>query len=193
MKAALVVFDGMTMLDFIGFYDAVTRLPRMGFMSDFSWNVCAMSSPVRDERGLGLVADRVGATLEGYDLLYVPGGMGTRKLQHDSEFVAWLKTAERAQYKVSVCTGALLLGAAGFLRGLTATTHPSALEELEPYCDEVVRARIVDQGAIVTAGGVSASIDLGLHMVERLAGAEARARIAQQMDYPYQPQLVQTA
>jgi cyclohexyl-isocyanide hydratase len=87
--------------------------------------------------------------------------------------------------KVSVCTGSLLLGAAGFLRGLTATTHPSALKELEPYCDQVVRQRIVDQGAVVTAGGVSTSIDLGLHLVERLAGAEARARVARQMDYPY--------
>ena len=188
MKAALVVFDGMTMLDFIGFYDAITRLPRMGFMPEFSWNVCARTAQVSDERGLRLLADRVGEGLEGYDLLYVPGGTGTRALQHDSSCVEWLQTASGAQYKVSVCTGALLLGAAGFLRGLTATTHPSALKELEPYCAKVVRERIVDQGPIVTAGGVSTSIDLGLHMVERLAGSEARAKIAQQMDYPYTPQ-----
>jgi cyclohexyl-isocyanide hydratase len=185
MKAALVVFDGMTMLDFIGFYDAVTRLRTMGFLPDFGWNVCACSAQVSDERGLRLVADRVGESLEGFDLLYVPGGMGTRKLQHDAEFVRWLQTAAGATLKVSVCTGSLLLGAAGFLRGLTATTHPSALKELEPYCDQVVRQRIVDQGAVVTAGGVSTSIDLGLHLVERLAGAEARARVARQMDYPY--------
>jgi len=188
MKAALVVFDGMTMLDFIGFYDAITRLPRMGFMPEFSWNVCARTAQVSDERGLGLVPDRVGQDLQGYDLLYVPGGMGTRKLQHDAEFVQWLQTASSAHFKVSVCTGALLLGAAGFLRGLTATTHPSALEALKPYCAKVVRERIVDQGPIVTGGGVSTSIDLGLHLVERLAGSEARTKIAQQMDYPYTPQ-----
>jgi transcriptional regulator GlxA family with amidase domain len=187
MKAALVVFDGMTMLDFIGFYDAVTRLPRMGFLPDLTWNVCARTEQVADERGLRLLPDRVGGSLEGYDLLYVPGGMGTRKLQHDAQFVAWLQTASGAEHKVSVCTGALLLGAAGYLRGLTATTHPSALKELEPYCARVVRSRIVDQGSVVTAGGVSTSIDLGLHMVERLAGGEARAQIARQMDYPYHP------
>lgn len=185
MKAALVVFDGMTMLDFIGFYDVVTRLPRMGFMPDFTWNVCALAPQVSDEQGLRLAADRVGETLEGYDLLYVPGGRGTRRLQHDAVFVDWVRSASEAQIKVSVCTGALLLGAAGFLRGLTATTHPSALRELEPYCAQVVRARIVDQWPVVTGGGVSTSIDLGLHLVARLAGEDARNGIAQQMDYPY--------
>ena len=188
MKAALIVFDGMTMLDFIGFYDAVTRLPRMGFLPDFEWDVCARTTQAGDERGLRLLPDRVGETLAGYDLLYLPGGMGTRKLQHDRAFVAWLQTASDAQLKVSVCTGALLLGAAGFLRGLTATTHPAALQELEPYCAKVVRARIVDQGPVVTAGGVSTSIDLGLHIVTRLAGEEARVKIARQMDYPYEAQ-----
>ena len=80
---------------------------------------------------------------------------------------------------------ALLLGAAGFLRGRRATTHPSAYKELEPYCAEVVRERVVDEGDVITAGGVSASIDLGLHLVKRLAGADARQRVAAQMDYPY--------
>jgi cyclohexyl-isocyanide hydratase len=88
--------------------------------------------------------------------------------------------------KTSVCTGALLLGAAGFLAGKRATTHPNAFEELKPYCATVIAARrIVDEGEVVTARGVTASIDLGLHLVERIAGREARARIAKQMDYPY--------
>jgi cyclohexyl-isocyanide hydratase len=81
--------------------------------------------------------------------------------------------------KVSVCTGALLLGAAGFLQGRRATTHPSVYKELEPYCGMVVRERVVDEGDVITAGGVSASIDLGLHLVERLAApmrAEALRR-----------------
>ncbi len=142
MKAALVVFDRMTALDFIGFYDAVTRLRRMQVMPQFEWNVCALQPEVRDDCGLRLGADRVGQTLEGYDLVFLPGGMGTRSLQHDAQFVGWLKTAADARLKVSVCTGSLLLGAAGYLRGLTATTHPGALKELEPYCARVVRERI---------------------------------------------------
>ena len=79
----------------------------------------------------------------------------------------------------------MLLGAAGFLRGRRATTHPGAYKELEPYFDSVVKERVVDEGEIVTAGGVSSAIDAGLHIVQKLAGVEARERIALQMDYPY--------
>jgi len=185
MKAAFVVFDDMTSLDFIGFYDPVTRLKSMNILADFEWRICGLTPQVVDDRGLGIRVDSVAASLADYDLIFVPGGFGTRKLQHASDFIAWLKTARPATIKVSVCTGALLLGAAGFLRGLRATTHPSALKELEPYCAEVVRQRVVDVGGVITAGGVSSAIDAGLHLVSRLAGEEARVRVAAQMDYPY--------
>lgn len=185
MRAAFVVFDRMTSLDFIGFYDPVTRLKSMKILEDFEWRICSSRQQVVDDRGLGIAADTVGAPLDSYDLLFVPGGLGTRALQHDRPFVDWLRTGRSAPLKVSVCTGALLLGAAGFLRGRRATTHPSAYLELEPYCAEVVRERVVDEGDIITARGVSSAIDAGLHLVQRLAGAEARQRIATQMDYPY--------
>ena len=152
MKAVFVVFDRLTSLDFVGFYDPVTRLKSMGILDDFDWRICSTARSVVDDRGLRIEAAAIGEPL-----------------------------------KVSVCTGALLLGAAGFLQGRRATTHPSAYQELEPYCGEVVRERVVDEGDVVTAGGVSASIDLGLHLVQRLAGADARRRIAAQMDYPYRP------
>ncbi len=186
MKAAFVVFDKMTTLDFVGFYDAITRLKTMKFMEDFTWKICARTAQVSDDRGLRIAPDAVGESLAGYDLLFIPGGFGTRPLQHDRAFVDWITTARDVPLKTSVCTGSLLLGAAGYLQGKRATTHPSAYQELEPYCATVVRKRIVDEGHVVTGGGVSTSIDLGLHLVERLAGAEARTRIARQMDYPYQ-------
>jgi transcriptional regulator GlxA family with amidase domain len=185
MKAAFIVFDRMTSLDFIGFYDAVTRLKSMKILEDFEWRVCATTPQVTDDRGLSIRADAVAGTLADYDLLFVPGGFGTRALQHDRGFIDWLKTAGGAKLKVSVCTGALLLGAAGYLRGRRATTHPNAYAELEPYCGTVVRERVVDDGDVITARGVSSSIDLGLHLVQRLAGPAARERIAAQMDYPY--------
>ena len=186
MKAAFIVFDNMTMLDFVGFYDAVTRLKTMKFMEDFEWKICARTAQVSDDRGLKFSADTVGESLAAFDLLFIPGGYGTRPLQHDAAFVAWIATAQNARLKTSVCTGSLLLGAAGFLKGKRATTHPSAYKELEPYCATVVQKRIVDEGNVITGGGVSTSIDLGLHLVQRLAGDDARARIAKQMDYPYQ-------
>lgn len=187
MKAALIVFDNMTSLDFIGFYDPVTRLKTMKFMEAFSWDVCARQPRITDDRGLNITAGVVGESLAGYDLLFIPGGFGTRPLQHDSAFVDWIATARDVPLKTSVCTGSLLLGAAGFLKGKRATTHPGAYQELEPYCAMVVRQRIVDEGDVITGGGVSTSIDLGLHVVEKLTGPAARASIAKQMDYPYQP------
>ena len=185
MKAAFVVFDRMTSLDFIGFYDPVTRLKSMKIIDDFEWRICATTQHVVDDRGLRIEADAIAEFFSSYDMLFVPGGFGTRSFQHDRSFVDWLRTASSARLKVSVCTGALLLGAVGFLRGKRATTHPSALKELEQYCRAAVPDRVVDEGDIITAGGVSSAIDAGLHLVQRLAGPDARVRIATQMDYPY--------
>ena len=185
MKAAFVVFDRLTSLDFVGFYDPVTRLKSMGILDDFDWRICSNARSVVDDRGLRMEAAVVEQPLDSYDMLFVPGGFGTRELRHDRGFIEWLGTARSVPLKVSVCTGALLLGAAGFLEGRRATTHPSVYKELERYCGEVVRERVVDEGDVITAGGVSASIDLGLHVVQKLAGLEARERVASQMDYPY--------
>lgn len=185
MKAALVLFDRMTSLDFFGFYDPVTRLKSMKIVPEFEWWLCATGPQVTDDRGACILADAVAGSLADYDLLFIPGGFGTRTLQHDRKFIEWLSTAAPVKLKTSVCTGALLLGAAGWLRDKRATTHPSAFDELAPHCAAVADERVVDEGDVITARGVSASIDLGLHVVERLAGAEARARVALQMDYPY--------
>jgi cyclohexyl-isocyanide hydratase len=185
MKVAFVIFDRMTALDFVGAYDPLGRLRTMGVRPDFEGVVCAAAGTVADDRGLRFLPDLVGGSLGHFDLLVVPGGYGTRALRHDPTFVKWLRTAEEVPLKASVCTGALLLGAAGFLAGKPATTHPSAMRELEPYCGEVRSERVVDAGGVVTARGVTAAIDLGLHLVRRFAGAEAMLRVAQQMDYPY--------
>jgi len=91
-------------------------------------------------------------------------------------------------YIVSVCTGSLLLGAAGFLKNKKATTHPNAYELLEPYCKEVIKSRIVKDGNLITAGGVSTSIDLALYIVEIFVNKEAVEMIKKQIDYPYEVQ-----
>ena len=186
MKTAFIIFDRMTALDLIGVYDSLTRLKSMNFVPEFQWRICAFTEKVSDDRGLRFAPDSVAESLGAYDILVVPGGFGTRALQHDKAFTQWLQSAAPVKLKTSVCTGALLLGSAGFLTGKRATTHPNAFEELRPYCATVVvDERIVDEGDVVTAQGVTSSIDLGLYLVERIAGREARARIAKQMDYPY--------
>jgi transcriptional regulator GlxA family with amidase domain len=111
--------------------------------------------------------------------------MGTRTLRDNPEFINWLKTAEPVPYKVSVCTGALLLGAAGFLKDKKATTHPNAFDLLSLYTDRVKDERIVRDGTIITGGGVATSVDLGLYICELFSGIEAVAKIQKQMDYPY--------
>jgi transcriptional regulator GlxA family with amidase domain len=182
LRAAFVIFEGMTALDFVGAYDPLTRLGTMRLRADFAWDVCALTNEVRDHTGLRFAPTRVGEALGTYDLLVVPGGHGARELAEDAAFLDWLRTAAACDLKASVCTGSLLLGAAGFLAGRRATTHPSAFAELKKFC-AVSDERIVDEGDVVTAGGVTAAIDLGLHLCERLAGAEAKEKIRRQMDY----------
>ncbi len=117
MRVAFVVFNQITALDFIGVYDPITRLKTMNLMPELSWDICALSETIVDDKGLIFTATEVAKSLEKYDLLVVPGGLGTRTLIDDRAFIAWLKTSTSCQLKTSVCTGALLLGAAGFLQG----------------------------------------------------------------------------
>jgi cyclohexyl-isocyanide hydratase len=184
MIIAFVIYNCMTSLDFIGVYDPLTRLKNMGFMPDLEWEICAHTEEVTDSTGLRMVPTKVREPLGAYDMMVIPGGFGSRKLVDDPDFIAWLKTAEPCPLKVSVCTGSLLLGAAGFLQGRRATTHFNALDILNKFCSQVVEARIVDEGDLITAGGVTSSIDLGLYLCQKLAGSEAKERIRRTMDYP---------
>lgn len=185
MKTAFVIFHRMTVMDFIGTYDPLTRLKSMGLMPSFEWDICALTADVADDKGLHIAPSVVGQPLSQYDLIVVPGGIGMRALQYDKAFIHWLRTSEPVRLKASVCTGSLLLGAAGFLKDKRATTNRNAVEELRPYCAQVVDDRVVNEGAIITARGVTSAINLGLYLVERLVGAEARAHVATPMDYPY--------
>lgn len=183
MDAAFVVFDEMTALDFVGAHDAITRLGTMDSM-DLGWDVCATTEQSTATAGLTVVADRIRPHLGDYDMIVVPGGVGTRDRRNDEVFVDWLRTADTCEYKVSVCTGSLLLGAAGFLDGKVATTHPGAVGLLEEYC-AVSTDRVVEDGDTITARGVTSSIDCGLYVVETLTDEETRDAIARQMDYPH--------
>jgi cyclohexyl-isocyanide hydratase len=156
----------------------------MGIDPAVSVRIIGTEREIVDDSGLVVKVDAVYDDLTPYDLLYVPGGLGTRTLVDDTRFVEYLKTWGDTRPLASVCTGSLLLGAAGYLKDLRATTHHRALEALRPFCREVVTdRRIVDEGRVVTAGGVASSLDLGLYLVERHWGAAARETIARQMEY----------
>lgn len=185
MKIAFIIYNGMTALDFIGVYDPLTRLKSMGFLKDLKWDICSPTRKVKDNAGLVFIATKVSKSLKNYDMVIVPGGFCSRKLSREKGFIEWLETAEDCKFKVSVCTGSLLLGAAGFLKGRKATTHPEAFKELKRFCSKVVNERIVDEGDVITARGVSSSIDLGLYLCEKLAGKRIKEKIRRQMDYEY--------
>ena len=183
MQIAFILYDDLTVLDFVGFFDPITRLRSMGYLPDLSWRLCAMKPMVTDRFGLHLRVDQVAPELGDFDAVFVPGGLGSRPLQTDAAFLEWLGTAAPVPWKISVCTGSLLLGAAGYLKGKRATTHFNEYATLAPSCGEVVQERIVQDGRLVTGGAVAAALDLGLYMCAQWAGEEAAAAIRERMNY----------
>lgn len=183
MRFAFVVYDGLTLLDFAGVYDPVTRLKTMGFKDDFEYRVCAMKQTVRTIEGLEMTVDQVGEPLDGYDVIFIPGGSGVSALFGDTAFMQWIKSAAPHTVMSAVCGGALVLGALGLLKGRRATTHPALMQHLARFTEQPCEDRIVDEGSVITARGVTSAIDLGLYLCERIAGKEVRVKIQQQMDY----------
>jgi len=183
MKVAYILFNGITWLDFFGIYDPLTRLQSLKIIPGLRWDFCAYTEKVSDNFRLQILPTRVQESLSDYDVIIVPGGFGTRPLRFDQPFLEWVRTAENVKLKVSVCTGSLVLGAAGFLKNTRATTNFHEYETLKPYCKEVVEERIVEDGDVITAGAVSSSLDLGLYLCEKWAGADAAEQVRKRMDY----------
>lgn len=186
-------FADMTLLDLVGPLDVLTRIVTMGFDPTTRCEVIALTRPESDPTvvdvatwrgfGAGLVVERYRPALDHFDVLVVPGGAGARRLAEEDPSVGpYLASFPHNRILASVCTGALLLGAADRLVGKRATTHASAIADLDRYGALALRDRVVDEENIVTAGGVTAGIDLGLHLVARLEGEEAAARIAERIE-----------
>jgi cyclohexyl-isocyanide hydratase len=183
MRFAFVVYDDLTLLDFSGVYDPITRLKSMGFIQDLEYDVCAFKETVRSFEGLEIRPNRVNNNLIEYDYVFLPGGNGIIPLLNDNEFLSWIRNVSSNTTMTAVCGGTLLLGAAGFLNGKRATTHPMLMDFLNKYTDNVSDLRVVEDGNIITARGVTAAIDLGLYLCEKIAGIEVRKKIEKQMDY----------
>jgi transcriptional regulator GlxA family with amidase domain len=183
MKIAFIIYEGVTLLDFAGVYDPLTRLKSMGFIPDLSCDVCACTERVRSSEGVVLLPDRVNNDLSGYDYVIIPGGDGIKDLMQNTAFLGWITVPSGPAVVASVCGGSLLLGAAGMLRTKRATTHPKLMGVLQRFAREAVPDRIVDEGTIITAGGVTSAIDLGLYLCEKIAGKDVREKIQSQMDY----------
>lgn len=181
-RFGFAAFEGMTLLDLVGPLDAVSRIATMGFDPTTRCEVFGVGPGQWAAWGAELRVARQRPDLDAYDALVIPGGLGTRPLLRDRELLDYLATFPENRRLASVCTGALLFGAMGRLSGRPATTHASARADLAALGADVRTERVVDAGSVVTAGGVTAGIDLGLHLVRWLEGDEVAAAIAKQME-----------
>jgi putative intracellular protease/amidase len=185
MQIAIPIYPAFTALDAIGPYEVLQRLPGAEVV------FCSQEAgPVRTEQGmLGIVADRTLAEVVSPDVVVVPGGVGTRHmLDAGDPYVRWLADVHRrTEWTTSVCTGALLLAAAGILDGVDATTHWAARGLLDELGARAVDERVVERGRIITAAGVSAGIDMALQLAARIAGAETAEAIQLGIEYDPDP------
>jgi transcriptional regulator GlxA family with amidase domain len=184
MQIAIPLFDRLTALDAVGPYEVLSRLP--GARVDF---VAAEPGVYHtDTRMLGLTAELSYADAPTPDILLVPGGFETRALMEHEPTLEWVRRAhEGSRFTTSVCTGALVLAAAGVLDGLDATTHWLYRPMLAEFGARPVERRVVEQGKVVTAAGVSAGIDMALVLAGRIAGPEVAQAIQLAIEYDPEP------
>jgi transcriptional regulator GlxA family with amidase domain len=184
MEIALLLYDGLAPLDAVGPYEVMRNVPGWSIRT-----VAKEAGPVRSEDGsLALVADHRLAEVTTPDLVLVPGGAGNRPLMADEELLGWLREVDRAtRWTTSVCTGSLLLGAAGLLEGKRATSNWLALDALREFGAEPVGGRFVEDGKVLTAAGVTAGIDMALHLVAREASPEVAQAVQLGIEYDPDP------
>jgi putative intracellular protease/amidase len=184
MNIAIPIFDNLTALDAVGPYEVLSRMTgaRVQFIAE-------EPGPKRTENGnLAVIADATFEDLPNPDVIVVPGGFGTRALMNDETILCWLRGAHKtSDWTTSVCTGALLLAAAGLLDRIEATTHWLALDVLRDYGATPVSRRVVEQGKVITAAGVSSGIDMALTLAAKIAGEDIAEAIQLGIEYDPQP------
>ncbi|HEY2282573.1 MAG TPA: DJ-1/PfpI family protein [Solirubrobacteraceae bacterium] len=184
MDIAILLYERFTALDAVGPYEVLSRLPG----SEVTF-VAEQTGPVRTDTGrLGLLADATLAEHAHPEIVLVPGGPGQAALMRDGPVHEWLRGAhETSTWTTSVCTGSLILAAAGLLEGRRATSNWQALDELRELDVEVSSERVVFDGKLATSAGVTAGIDMALRLIERIAGPELAQAIQLGIEYDPEP------
>ncbi|GAA3219361.1 DJ-1/PfpI family protein [Actinocorallia longicatena] len=183
MRIVFPLYPGFTSLDVIGPYEVLSRLPEAEAVF-----AAVRPGPVTGEGGVTVTATHALADLTEADIIVVPGGPGTREAVSDAAYVAWLKAIDATTtWTTSVCGGSLLLGAAGLLTGLEATSHWTAADLLPVFGATFTLQRVVFQGKVVTAAGVSSGIDMALALFARIEGDDAAQTVQLHIEYDPQP------
>lgn len=190
MRITIIVYDGFDELDVVGPYEVFKKAAEEG--ADLTVDLWSVHGTSRVTAGHGL---RIEPDLQELDyrpdMILVPGGgwtagaeRGARAIAEDDEVVERLSRLQAERTTVlGVCTGGMVLASAGLLDGRPATTHAGALSDLQTFDVEIVDARVVDDGDVVTAGGVTAGIDLALHVVEREFGSQVARRVSERIEH----------
>ncbi|HZO05439.1 MAG TPA: DJ-1/PfpI family protein [Solirubrobacterales bacterium] len=184
MRTVILVFDGITALDAIGPYEVLRSVP--GWEVQFAGKE---RGEVRTDSGaLGISADHALGEVGEPEIVLVPGGVGNRALMEDDEVLEWLRQVDAtSKWTTSVCTGSLVLGAAGLLAGKRSTGHWLFLDPLREFGADPVGGRFVEDGKVITAAGVSAGIDMALHLVGQEVGPEVAQAVQLGIEYDPQP------
>ncbi len=183
LTAGFLLFPRLTQLDLTGPFEVLSRLP--GAAVHLVWKSL---DPVQSDTGMTILPTTTFETCPALDMVCVPGGPGVAEMMEDAEALAFLRrTAESARHVTSVCTGSLVLGAAGLLRGRKAACHWLSLDLLRDFGAEPVDDRIVFDGNLVTGGGVTAGIDFALRLVGEIAGTEVAEAIQLAIEYDPAP------
>jgi putative intracellular protease/amidase len=184
VEIVCLLFDGITALDIVGPYEVLQRLPE----ADVKFVAHQRGEIRTDNKFLGLHADYALDEVTRADVLVIPGGFATRELEHDAKLLEWIRAIDATTtWTTSVCTGSMLLAAAGLLEGKEATSHWASLDRLNEYGAIPTGKRVVEQGKIVTAAGVSSGIDMGLTLAARIAGDEFAQAVQLGIEYDPQP------
>ncbi|MFN4087461.1 MAG: DJ-1/PfpI family protein [Alphaproteobacteria bacterium] len=182
-RIGMVIFPRMTQLDLTGPFEVLARMS--GAQVDLIWH---RMEPVTDAQGLIFTPTATFADYGVPDILFIPGGPGVLEAMQDRDLVAFVRAAgESARLVTSVCTGSLVLGAAGLLKGRRATTHWGAIEQLELLGAVPTRERVVVDGNRITGAGVTSGIDFGLAVVAQLHGEERAREVQLQIEYDPHP------
>ncbi len=196
INVGILIFDEVEVLDFCGPFEvfSVTRLPEATERAEATrpFAVFTIAQQSRTIKAVGGLRVEPHFTIENHpplDILVVPGGMGTRREVNNPALIEWIrKVSGETQLNTSVCTGSFMLGQAGLLEGHRATTHWLSLDRMQqtfPAVTVVRETRWVDEGNLVTSAGISAGIDMSLHVVEKLLGRAVAENTARQMEYAW--------
>ncbi len=184
MKIAILLYENMTALDAVGPYEVLSRFPGV--------EVCFVAEnagPIVTDTGFLTLTARAGIQdVSEADILLVPGGPGDQAVRKNEKLLDWIRQIHQtSRFTTSVCSGSLILGIAGILKGLRATSHWTQLETLREYGAEPTLERVVEQGKVITAAGVSSGIDMGLRLLQILGGDDLAKAIQLGIEYDPEP------